>query len=97
MPKVLTYITPFITWIFLFYGTDVNENRAHVHVGKKGIDHFCKIWLEPNVELAEAGDLTPAQIKQILEIVQEQRDELLKQWAKFKAGETIKMIKVKKQ
>ena len=35
MPKVLTYITAYVTWVFLFYGTDVNENRAHVHVGKK--------------------------------------------------------------
>jgi len=34
MPKVLVYITAKITWIFLFWGTDVNENRAHVRVGK---------------------------------------------------------------
>ena len=96
MPKVLTYITAYFTWIFLFYGTDVNENRAHVHVGKKGTDKFCKIWLEPFVELAEAGDLTTAQVKQVLEITQEQRAKLLKQWSKFKAGENIKMLKVKK-
>ena len=36
MPKILLYITSKITWIFLFFGTDFNENRAHVHVGKKG-------------------------------------------------------------
>jgi len=35
MPKVLLYITAKTTWIFLFFGTDFNENRAHVHVGKK--------------------------------------------------------------
>ena len=44
MPKVLQYITAYFTWVFLFYGTDVNENRAHVHVGKRGVDKFCKIW-----------------------------------------------------
>ena len=66
MPKVLTYITAYVTWIFLFYGTDVNENRAHVHVGKKGTERFCKIWLEPIVELAEQGDLTAAQTKQVV-------------------------------
>ena len=43
MPKVLVYITGKITWIFLFWGTDQNENRAHVHVGKKGTDELCKI------------------------------------------------------
>lgn len=42
-------------WTFMFYGTDANENRAHVHVGKKGIHRFAKIWLEPQIELAENG------------------------------------------
>lgn len=96
MPKVLTYITAYVTWIFLFYGTDVNENRAHVHVGKKGTERFCKIWLEPVVELAEQGDLTAAHAKQVVEIAHEQRDKLLKQWAKFKAGENVRMLKIKK-
>ena len=44
MPKVLLYITARITWTFLFFGTDVNENRAHVHVGKRGTEVFAKIW-----------------------------------------------------
>lgn len=96
MPKVLTYITAYVTWIFLFYGTDVNENRAHVHVGKKGTERFCKIWLEPFVELAEQGDLTAAQAKEVLEIAQEQCKTLLQKWAKFKAGESVKMSKIKK-
>lgn len=37
MPKVLLYITAKIIWNFLFYNTDFHENRAHVHVGKRGI------------------------------------------------------------
>ena len=57
MPKVLLFITAKITWIFLFFGTDINENRAHVHVGKKGQDDYCKIWLEPNVEIAKQGEI----------------------------------------
>ena len=39
MPKVLIYSI----WIFLFYGRDVNENRAHVHVGKKDTKNLTKI------------------------------------------------------
>ena len=35
MPKVLLYITAKIMWIFLFYNKDFNENRAHIHIGKK--------------------------------------------------------------
>ncbi|MBO7234067.1 MAG: DUF4160 domain-containing protein [Paludibacteraceae bacterium] len=62
MPKVLLYITSKITWIFLFWNTDFNENRAHVHVGKKGTERLCKIWLEPDIEVADSGDLSTKQI-----------------------------------
>ena len=32
MPKILLYITARVIWNFLFYNTDLHENRAHVHV-----------------------------------------------------------------
>ena len=41
---------------------------------------LCKIWLEPNVELAAQGDLSNAQVKEVLRIANEYRDKLLKQW-----------------
>lgn len=66
MPKVLLYITAKIMWMFLFYNKDYNENRAHVHVGKKDTDKLCKIWLEPTVEISKQGDLTDAQAKEVL-------------------------------
>ena len=47
MPKILVYITAKITWIFLFWGTDFNENRAHVHVGKKVQNNCVKYGLNP--------------------------------------------------
>ena len=96
MPKVLLYTTAKIVWTFLFYGTDANENRAHVHVGKKGTDVFAKIWLEPEGSLAEEGDLNEAQLKQILLIVEENKESLLKQWQVFKSGGTVKLIKINK-
>ena len=96
MPKVLLYTTAKMVWTFLFYGTDANENRAHVHVGKKGTEVFAKIWLEPEVELAKEGDLTETQIKQLLPIVEENKDMLLKQWHVFKNGGTVKLIKINK-
>ena len=96
MPKVLLYITAKITWTFLFYGTDANENRAHVHVGKRGTEMFAKIWLEPTVEIANSGELTPAQLNQVLSIAQDNRNKLLKQWKLFKAGKTVHMIKINK-
>jgi hypothetical protein len=96
MPKVLLYTTAKIVWTFLFYGTDVNENRAHVHVGKKDTQDFAKIWLEPEVELAKEGDLTDAQLKQLLEIAEENKCKLLKQWQVFKNGGNVRIIKINK-
>lgn len=96
MPKVLLYITARFTWIFLFYGTDYYENRAHVHVGKQGTDKLCKIWLEPNITIADPGELTPAQQKQVLQIVTDNKDALLKQWQVFKTGKNVKLLTIKK-
>ena len=95
MPKVFIYATAKVIWTFLFYGTDNNENRAHVHVGKAGVVDLGKIWLEPEVEVAEKGELTDKQMSQIVEIVGRYRKELLEQWDRFKAGKKVKSIKVK--
>lgn len=96
MPKILLYISARIIWNFLFYNTDFHENRAHVHVGKRGMDNLCKIWLEPTIEVAKQGDLTDAQLKEVLKIASDYREQLLRQWNLFKSGKTIKIIKVKK-
>lgn len=96
MPKILLYITAKIIWQFLFWNTDFNENRAHVHVGKRSTENLCKIWLEPIVELDQRGDLTEAQAKEVLEIAREYREQMLKQWSLFKQGKKIRIITVKK-
>ena len=96
MPKVLLYITAKIFWIFLFYNKDYNENRAHVHVGKKDTQHLCKIWLEPNVELDDQGDLTDSQAKEVFELAVTYREKLIKQWSDFKEGKPIKAITIRK-
>ena len=96
MPKILLYISAKIIWNFLFYNTDFHENRAHVHVGKRGMENLCKIWLEPNIEIAKQGDLTEAQLKEVLRIATDYHKQLLHQWNQFKSGKTIRIIKVKK-
>ena len=96
MPKVLLYTTAKILWTFLFFGTDTNENRAHVHVGKKDTKKLAKIWLEPTVQIAKEGDLTDAQLKQLLKIAEENKEMLLKQWQIFKRGGSVKLIKINK-
>ena len=96
MPKVLVYITAKITWFFLCWGTDLNENRAHVHVGKKGTDELCKIWLEPDVTIEKGGSLSTKQQAQILEIATTYREELIRQWKHFKNGQRIRLITIKR-
>ena len=96
MPKVLVYITSRITWIYLFWGTDINENRAHVHVGKKGTDELCKIWLEPEVAIEKGGSLTTKQQLQVLDLAITYRKELIRQWNHFKNGQKIRLITIKK-
>lgn len=95
MPKVFIYATAKVVWTFLFYGTDSNENRAHIHVGKAGVVELGKIWLEPKVEVAENGELTTKQMAQVVDVVKRYQKDLLEQWKKFKAGEKVKSIKVK--
>ena len=97
MPKILLYITAKIIWQFLFWNTDYNENRAHVHVGKRSTEHLCKIWLEPEVEVVDNGDLTETQIKEVLSIATEYREKLMRQWNVFKQGKPIRIIKIKKK
>lgn len=96
MPKILLYITAKIIWQFLFWNTDYNENRAHVHVGRRNTEHLCKIWLEPVVQLAQQGDLTDSQTKEVLAIATEYREKLLHQWSMFKQGKRIRIITVRK-
>ena len=96
MPKVLIYMVKKVMWVFLFYNTDQYENRAHVHVGKKGSQRLCKIWLEPNVEVDKIGEFTDAQIEEILELAKLHLTSLMKQWAIFKDGKKVKPIKITK-
>ena len=96
MPKILLYITAKVIWNFLFWSTDFHENRAHVHIGKRNTNNLCKIWLEPTVEIAKRGDLTESQAKEVLKIAIDYREKLLKQWALFKEGKNVRIIKVKK-
>lgn len=95
MPKLLLYITVKGTWIFLIFGTDSNENRKHVHVGKKDTKHYCKIWLQPKVELCKSGDLNATEIKEVMEIAEQHKETLIKQWNDYMSGK-LKMKIVKK-
>jgi hypothetical protein len=91
MPKVLIYK---LIWLFVIYDTDMYENRMHVHVGKKGTENLCKIWLEPELSIAEPGSLTIRQQNEVIKIVKEYQNDLILQWKRFTSGKKVKAIKV---
>lgn len=92
MPKVLQIILSSL-WIFSFYDTDINENRAHVHAGHRGTRRLVKIWLEPEVELVDSGELNSAEANEALKIAKQYKNEILEQWNIFKQGKPVTMIK----
>ena len=92
MPKVLIYK---LIWLFVIYGTEMFERRMLVHVGKKGMGNLCKIWLEPEISIADPGQLTIRQQNEVLQVAKAYQNELILQWQRFTSGEKVKAIKVK--
>ena len=91
MPKLLIYQA---VWIFTIFGTDIYENRKHVHVGRKGTVKLCKIWLEPTVEIVKPGELTVSEQREVSQIVELYKDDLIQQWNQFLTGQKIDIIKI---
>lgn len=64
---------------FHFYGSDMGEPR-HIHVS--GNDGKAKIWLEP-VKVAGAKGFNAGDMRRILDVVDEHRNEFLEAWDDF--------------
>lgn len=91
MPKLLIYRA---IWIFTIFGTDIFENRKHIHVGRKGTEKLCKIWLEPEVELSKPGELSTSEQREVLQITELYKEELIQQWEQFLTGQKIEILKI---
>ncbi|MBC7892138.1 MAG: DUF4160 domain-containing protein [Sphingobacteriaceae bacterium] len=76
------------------YGTDVYENRRYVHVGRKSKERLCKIWLEPEVEIAKSGELSISEQREVIEITRQFRSRLLENWEKVVRGEKVEILKI---
>jgi Domain of unknown function (DUF4160) len=67
-----------------FYFFSREEKRVHVHVqNPKG---EAKIWIEPQIELAQNYGLNSRQINAVLHLVEEHEDEIRKAWKKHFGG-----------
>lgn len=63
---------------YRFYFLSNEELRMHVHATcEKG---EAKFWLEPIVSLATYVGLKPKQLNEIQKIVENRKDEIIKEW-----------------
>lgn len=89
MPK-LAYIGSFIVYIFAY---DLQE-RMHVHVseGSQATKRAAKFWIEPNVEVFDAGSLTDREIRMICERLEEHQDALISLIKGFALGVKVQPL-----
>ncbi len=85
-------------YIFLIYGSDIYENRKHIHVtyAHKGFKNSCKIWLEPALELDEKkkGDFSEKELNEILKLTKTYKQTLLDQLSLFYQQKEVKAIRL---
>jgi len=82
MPKLLIMKS----FVFFIWMQDLMESRRHVHVIKNTGRNFnaAKIWIEPTIDVARRGDFSEKEMKEILNIVQENKMLLLSKIDKIK-------------
>jgi hypothetical protein len=71
-PTVLRYKK----YRFFFFSRE--ETRKHVHVVSP--EGEAKFWLEPIVALAESVYLNPRELKELQEVIERKRDEIVRAW-----------------
>jgi Domain of unknown function (DUF4160) len=84
-------------YIFLIYGSDVNELRKHVHVtyNRRGFKRSCKFWLEPTISLDESkmGDFNERELLEIEKLIGENEGVLKSQLEKFHKRQRVNAIR----
>jgi len=63
---------------FFFSNEGMPREPRHVHVRDGG--HDAKIWLEPEIAVADSYGFSPRELSTILRTVAENRDRLLRAW-----------------
>ena len=75
MPVVLRYKG----YRFFFFSNEGNPREPlHIHV-RQG-DALAKIWLEPEVRVAESHGMDSAELKELLGVADAHRDEIRRYW-----------------
>lgn len=85
-------------YIFLIYGSDINEARRHIHVthARRGYKKSCKFWLEPEVQLDEnkQGEFSNKELREIEKLIQEHQALIRQQLEEFYKGKPVTAIRL---
>ena len=65
---------------YRFYFLSNEESRIHIHVECEVGE--AKFWIEPIISLATHHQLNPRLLNQIQKIIEERKDEIIKEWKK---------------
>lgn len=65
---------------FRFFFFSREESRIHIHVSCP--DGEAKFWLEPIVSLSQNDGLNPRTLKELQDIVEERKSEIVRAWKK---------------
>jgi hypothetical protein len=63
---------------FFFSNEGQPREIPHVHVKGRGCD--AKIWLQPEISIAESYGFKPVELRRILEVVTEHGTQILRAW-----------------
>lgn len=72
--------TVFIEGRYRYYFFSREETRPHIHVASA--DGEAKIWLEPQIEVAKAINLSDKEVKRILNTIKRRKEEIDACWVK---------------
>jgi len=67
---------------FLFWSNEGNPREPlHIHV-RKG-EAVAKFWVVPDVSIAESYDMSPAELRELLQVVKNNRKLIERKWNEF--------------
>lgn len=72
MPTVFRYGS----YRFHFFSRE--ETRRHIHISCP--DGEVKVWIEPEISVADVAGLSSHQINEILDLVHNRKEEIIEHW-----------------
>jgi len=66
-----------------FFFSNEGQPREPLHIHVRQGERTAKIWIEPTVAVADSYKMTPKELKEILGIVQAQKDLIRRTWNEF--------------